>query len=436
MPASNQRALPSSGRHPLRGSSWPALRSIALTFGILGAAATYALGQTEQTVGAQKTQNEPISFQGKLVETQKAQAELLSVQAKLVGISSRNQTLAGLEKTLGMAVDAIQSVQKSAATDIVENIETINAGIAAATDEQLFRELRDQPGQIDTRALDSALSKFSDNINRQFEAYENNMSNVERYLSGSQMGDFLSAYANTQKGSELSKYIQKDPSNQPTIKIRLTNPWPRYTLCDVSKRNYVSWVTRISDVPGTVKDVRSRLEICKQYLTTQFEKDMDGIRNSFVGQLRDPLLKTIRILLADLKEEEGQLQSRSNELAKGILEPISKADELLRQRQELARIEIGPENRQVIALVLYVWAFIIVVVVLAVSFIAHKLTASGKEQVNYMMFLELTTVFVLTAAILVLGLGNKIDKEGLAALIGGISGYVLGRMRTSADTRL
>jgi hypothetical protein len=43
------------------------------------------------------------------------------------------------------------------------------------------------------------------------------------------------------------------------------------------------------------------------------------------------------------------------------------------------------------------------------------------------ILLELITVFLLTTTILLLGIGGKIEKEVLGTLLGGISGYVLGR---------
>lgn len=43
------------------------------------------------------------------------------------------------------------------------------------------------------------------------------------------------------------------------------------------------------------------------------------------------------------------------------------------------------------------------------------------------VLLELFTVFLLTSTILILGLGDKIKSEVLGTLLGGISGYVLGR---------
>jgi hypothetical protein len=47
------------------------------------------------------------------------------------------------------------------------------------------------------------------------------------------------------------------------------------------------------------------------------------------------------------------------------------------------------------------------------------------------LLLELLTVYLLIATILLLGLSEKIDKNALGTLLGGISGYVLGRTLAS-----
>ena len=47
------------------------------------------------------------------------------------------------------------------------------------------------------------------------------------------------------------------------------------------------------------------------------------------------------------------------------------------------------------------------------------------------VLLEISTVLLLTMSILILGLSGKINGDVLGTLIGGISGYVLNRMRNA-----
>jgi hypothetical protein len=43
------------------------------------------------------------------------------------------------------------------------------------------------------------------------------------------------------------------------------------------------------------------------------------------------------------------------------------------------------------------------------------------------MLVELTTIFLLVAAVIILGIDGKIQAEVIGTLLGGVSGYVLGR---------
>jgi len=47
--------------------------------------------------------------------------------------------------------------------------------------------------------------------------------------------------------------------------------------------------------------------------------------------------------------------------------------------------------------------------------------------------LQFSTVFVLIAAIIILGIGDLIDKDQLPVLLAGISGYVLGQLGKAAS---
>lgn len=100
---------------------------------------------------------------------------------------------------------------------------------------------------------------------------------------------------------------------------------------------------------------------------------------------------------------------------------------------------IGDLNVKVIGYTLIAWGVIIVFVIGAIITITYLTTKAGasvdKSTGNTAtgMFLDMMTVFLLTGAILVLGLGDQLDDQGLAALIGGISGYVLGRMGSTSQ---
>ena len=61
--------------------------------------------------------------------------------------------------------------------------------------------------------------------------------------------------------------------------------------------------------------------------------------------------------------------------------------------------------------------------------IQHVIIQSG-------LLLELITVFLLTATTLILGISGRIEGDILGTLLGGISGFVLGRARFNTDRRI
>jgi uncharacterized small protein (DUF1192 family) len=136
--------------------------------------------------------------------------------------------------------------------------------------------------------------------------------------------------------------------------------------------------------------------------------------------------------------------NRLDQQRKGKLDEIGKTADKIQAIQDKSSQDIQAEKVipdsaiSVIEYTLIAWAVIIIGVIIAIlvlSYISRISPGRGRGQVaandlksSYAMFLDMMTIFLLTGAILILGLGSKIDKEGLAALIGGISGYVLGRM--------
>ncbi len=103
---------------------------------------------------------------------------------------------------------------------------------------------------------------------------------------------------------------------------------------------------------------------------------------------------------------------------------------------------IDTSAQTVIYYTLWAWGSIIVAVIVAILLLgyfalignARDAGAQNREvsgPASYAMFLEMMTVFLLTGTILILGLSGRLNTEALAALIGGISGYVLGRMHRS-----
>jgi hypothetical protein len=77
---------------------------------------------------------------------------------------------------------------------------------------------------------------------------------------------------------------------------------------------------------------------------------------------------------------------------------------------------------------------VLLAALISLFFVARNAYVSGllKEFLRWNPLLDLSTVFVLALAIVMLGLNDKLSSEVLGTLLGGISGYVLGRAARAA----
>ena len=64
----------------------------------------------------------------------------------------------------------------------------------------------------------------------------------------------------------------------------------------------------------------------------------------------------------------------------------------------------------------------------------NKVEQDQQRESSQNVLLEISTVLLLTMSILILGLSGKIQSDVLGTLIGGISGYVLNRIRIRTGT--
>jgi hypothetical protein len=85
------------------------------------------------------------------------------------------------------------------------------------------------------------------------------------------------------------------------------------------------------------------------------------------------------------------------------------------------------------------WGFVSMTAVLLAAlislfFVVRNAYVSGllNEFLRWNPLLDLSTVFVLALAIVMLGLNDKLSSEVLGTLLGGISGYVLSRATRAA----
>ena len=181
-------------------------------------------------------------------------------------------------------------------------------------------------------------------------------------------------------------------------------------------------------------ELASKLKSCRDSvgrrgdLVTAYE----NIVSNYSVKLRDMTKKALEAAQAKFAETKDK--------AKQLSDQEAHADAVFKSRDKTL---IDNSAKDVILTTLIAWTIIIALVIGAVLTVGwfHVATAKDSERQsgsNYSIFIEMMTVFILTATIMILGLGGKLNSEALAALIGGISGYVLGRMKgadTSAESK-
>ncbi len=83
-------------------------------------------------------------------------------------------------------------------------------------------------------------------------------------------------------------------------------------------------------------------------------------------------------------------------------------------------------NSEVFRWLLIAFGGIFILIMIAPKFYASESVAENILKAEFL--LQFSTVFILTAAIIILGIGNFIQQDQLPVLLAGISGYVLGQL--------
>jgi hypothetical protein len=210
----------------------------------------------------------------------------------------------------------------------------------------------------------------------------------------------------------------------PSEILRLSGP-----LAGILERAF----TRNATLPNLME---TGLNTCEKAINDEYDPYFARLSdeyNSFV----DSILKRIKDRTAAIGTEDAKVDTQIASLEKQLREDRTRRQELERIRAETeaqkARAVIDSASKETILLTLIAWGAIICVVVGAIVLLArYQAINPERKDFSYPIFLEMITVFVLTASILILGLATRLNSEALAALIGGVSGYVLGKFKEAA----
>jgi hypothetical protein len=154
--------------------------------------------------------------------------------------------------------------------------------------------------------------------------------------------------------------------------------------------------------------------------------DFTIVQDRTTAQAFDALRKTI----TDSLQRSFSAITDSSAAMRETLGRLSKrAEDLVRR---IGLIEAGSTQIDLRLITWSVPTFAITFLLLLIIPRLYSSTEVHKLAFDSPILLELITVFLLAGTVLLLGLGNKLEGEVLGTLLGGISGYVLGRHRGAA----
>jgi len=235
--------------------------------------------------------------------------------------------------------------------------------------------------------------------------------------------------------SEFRRYLKE--FEKEIVKVKLPSLQDVSRFCNVG---YLRFQLNSRNKYGLI----GNFDKCEKALneTDQFHSAYQSTATEFLKTKENEVSQKIHTFKNSLKKGEEE----SQRISKRLQQILSlKKDQQEKEAQEKG-IVIDQNAMIVIGMTLTAWIVIILFIIIAIVRIANIENSGGKDArpedrliiqklkqyFKYPIFLDIITVFLLTATILVLGIANKLSTETLAALIAGISGYVLGRMKDEA----
>jgi cell division protein FtsB len=205
----------------------------------------------------------------------------------------------------------------------------------------------------------------------------------------------------------------------------------RFLLVPPTSRNISELIQNMID-RNTVENIREQVSSVER-ITYRVR---DSLERGNTRDISDLSSKVVPNLIKKIKDVKPKILAAAQAFRQKV---ENKRDEIevqladLHKRQDVLEKQIGKRLEGQVRiderLITYALpAFGIVLILLIALPALYKKEAQGLI-LGSGLVLEMTTVFLLTVTILLLGIGGKLKPEVLGTLIGGISGYVLGRWR-------
>ena len=192
-----------------------------------------------------------------------------------------------------------------------------------------------------------------------------------------------------------------------------------------------------SQIAQVQKDIQETAEAIRIEKEAQQAPQGDGVDD--LEYLEQPLKSTAELKLEDLRKQEGELEvqqrqlivnktiydARSQEL-KGINEQLLQADRCKVETDKQVRSRLRQDAYRL-------WASIgfclLVGLTIAAFFVTLQRSGAGAAEILAGdQGIQIMTLFLIVIAIILFGLLGILESKELSALLGGITGYILGRV--------
>ncbi len=242
------------------------------------------------------------------------------------------------------------------------------------------------------------------------------------------LGDFDRLRLKTDSSFSFSRLVTKD--------IDLSNSTPSWSACssldsilmEISRRQKTDWhsysKSRLNAYRSCIQDLEKYYASSDDQTVSYDNEAIAKLQKAVtevISQDYEDLVKAFKDATEDLRAQLEMLKEDEAELYALLNVEFETIETLLSDRRD------AKEAENLLLQVLIAWGGLIAIVALTIYFIARSHRGVSR-QFEYAIFLEIITVFILSASILILGITKNLEQDTVAALLGGISGYVLGRM--------
>jgi hypothetical protein len=314
-----------------------------------------------------------------------------------------------------------------------------------------FRSRLDRLFLADSATRDSAARVTRETLTA---SINSGLSRLQKFEADINAASSLSAKLNLAKKFDEDYPLEYDRPTNSNERERLTFVQRERTNADEAFRNVSienrEWLTRYENLFSTVQNGLNQLSIKLPRLTelppqfytlagaSSFETLTENQIQLGIDKYRSTLQDTLNEITvlpqsSSVESVRTQVMTQVDTLGRELVSKSSEANTQFRELEKsisntarsLYGNKVGADSFNYL---LYVFAGVFFLVMIVPKFYTDAIATNVLKSE---FLLQFSTVFVLIAAIIILGIGELIQKEQLPTLLAGISGYVLGQLGKS-----